>query len=702
MPRMHSKLPLAAAALAAVVVSSVGAAGTAAPAPRDSILISSTRDAALHNELWSLDLRTGRRVNVSRSPAGDREPAVAPDGGTVAFVSDRGGIEALYLAKPDGSGLRRLAGPFPEQGGRFNVQLHEPAWSPDGRRLLFVVSWFTRGGAPQGERTDEVRIVARTGGATKRIARSPGIEGARWSPDGRRLGISTIDSGGFRTTVYAAGGRRLWRLGGRLADWSARGDLALVLFVPSASVTVVAAEGKARWRVRGDNAVWSPDGRLLAVLERGALRVLDERRRVRLRSRGDLGQLFVSSWLPGGRALLVSTEDGRLLRLGLDGAQTVVSRGAGLPVLGPDGALAAVTRSSIVVRRHGRARAYSMSWKVGLCFGGLPDSILWAGPNRLLYTLGHGGQHEGDLWVVAGGTIRRLAGGSGGWRGAPVWSPDGSRIAYEHGSVLTHGGGCAGPYQPHLRLADAGGGSVRVLTRPGGNYDRNPRWSRDGRHVAYERGSVGDETAFGILAVDVATGREQRLTTGFDSTPSWTADGLSIVYQHAGQLRRVLLSDRTVTDLGRGEQPEAAPIGDLVAFLRGGALWTVRGDGTSERRLASARPATPSQFPLRAPTPRWSPDGRRLAFADARGILVVGRDGQDETLVPARGAGNVSWSADGARLSFTATVGDYTRGIFNSDYVARTELYTVPASGGRPTRVTNDLANVLGPAAWRP
>jgi Tol biopolymer transport system component len=70
--------------------------------------------------------------------------------------------------------------------------------------------------------------------------------------------------------------------------------------------------------------------------------------------------------------------------------------------------------------------------------------------------------------------------------------------------------------------------------------------------------------------------------------------------------------------------------------------------------------------------------------------------------VPARGAGNVSWSADGARLSFTATVGDYTRGIFNSDYVARTELYTVPASGGRPTRVTNDLANVLGPAAWRP
>ena len=105
MPDIPSKLPLAAAALAAVVVSSVGAAGTAAPAPRDSILISSTRDAALHNELWSLDLRTGRRVNVSRSPAGDREPAVAPDGGTIAFVGDRGGVPGRA------SRAARVAGP---------------------------------------------------------------------------------------------------------------------------------------------------------------------------------------------------------------------------------------------------------------------------------------------------------------------------------------------------------------------------------------------------------------------------------------------------------------------------------------------------------------------------------------------------------------------------------------------------------------
>jgi Tol biopolymer transport system component len=139
----------------------------------------------------------------------------------------------------------------------------------------------------------------------------------------------------------------------------------------------------------------------------------------------------------------------------------------------------------------------------------------------------------------------------------------------------------------------------------------------------------------------------------------------------------------------------------LVAFLRAGALWTVRADGTDERRLVDVRQSS-SPFLLGSRKPRWSPDGLRLAVPDDRGVLVVNREGGGARVVPARTAADVAWSPDGRTISFTAVVADHSRGIFSSDYVARTELYTMPASGGRPRRLTSDLANVVGAAAWRP
>jgi Tol biopolymer transport system component len=695
MPRIQSKPLLAAAlALGALVAAAVAAAGPAAPAPRGSLLISSTRDPALHNELWLLDLRTGRRVDISRSPAADREVAVAPGSEAVAFVSDRGGAEALYVSRPDGRNLRRVAGPYPEPPGRF-VHVRGPAWSPDGRRILFIVS-----SPSQSAGSAEVRIVPADGGPTRRVGTRV-ADSALWSPDGQRLGIVTVDSKGYRTTVYDVRGRRLWAVNGAPGAWSSRGDLAL-RFAPLTTIVVAGQDGRIRWRTTGDRALWSPDGRLLAVSDRGALRLLDDRGGIRFRKPMP-GPAYLVAWLPEGNAFLVSEEEGRLLRVGLDGRTTVVSRSAGFPSVSADGDLAFVSRTGIVVRRGGTQRTYRVPPSTGLCFGGgLREPLAWINRETLLYVTGHGGQHEGDLWIAGDGKLRRLPGGARSWRGAAEWSPDGSSIVYEAGSALTHGGGCAGPYEPDLRISDADGGNVRVLTRPGDDYDRSPRWSPDGRRVAFERGSVGDEAAFGILIVDAATGRERRVTTGFDSSPTWTADGRAIVYQHDAEIRQIEVADESVTRVARGEHPEAAPTGSLVAFLRGGALWTVRADGTEERRLAAARPPSPSPFLLAPPTPRWSPDGRRLAVPDTRGIVVVGWDGQRQTLVPARGAGNVAWSPDGRTISFTAVVGNHSRGIFNSAYVARTELYTVPASGGRPTRLTNDLANVVGAAAWRP
>ncbi|WP_420455241.1 winged helix-turn-helix domain-containing protein [Rubrivirga sp.] len=59
----------------------------------------------------------------------DRQPAVAPDGSRVAFVSTRSGSHEVWTAEPDGAGARQLT----TFGG---ARVSGPRWSPDGRRLV--------------------------------------------------------------------------------------------------------------------------------------------------------------------------------------------------------------------------------------------------------------------------------------------------------------------------------------------------------------------------------------------------------------------------------------------------------------------------------------------------------------------------------------------------------------------------------------
>jgi Tol biopolymer transport system component len=677
-----------AAAFLAAAVTSLGAAAPAPPAPHGSIVVSSMRAPDLHDELWLVDVRSGRRTNVSRDPAADRDPALSPDGRTLTFVSDRGGAEALRTSRPDGGGMRRLAGPFPERANEF-VQLLEPSWSPDGRRVAYL---YERSGS--SARRTEVRIVGRDGGASTRIA--TGAESVQWSPDSHRLAVSSVDAQGLWTSVHDLSGRRIWRRPGALAGWSARGELALV--VPLRKwVAIVGPDGSARRTAAGVFALWSPDGRRLATGDERSLRILDDRGR-RTFSSTTYAIGYGTAWSPDSRALLVFDRAFRPFRLNLGGGSPTARRlPPGGAVLRPDGTLATLTPLGISVGgRTVRLRAGG----IGLC-GDASLDLHWLDRDRLIYSTGGGGQHMGDLWVLAGGQARRLAGTANGWRGKPAWSPDGGRVVYEHGSALGHGAGCSAGSSPHLRLAPAGGGGVRVLTRPGNAYDGDPRWSPDGGRVAFARKSVGDLSSFGIFVVDVATGAERRLTTGQGDLPTWTADGLSVVYEQEGDVRRVRVADGSVATIGAGTLPEAAPTGQLVAFLRSGALWTVRADGTGARRLGTVSRSTRRLAPQEVDPPRWSPQADRVAVTDANGVLVFAL-ASGTVRIPAPGAAGVAWSPDGRTISFNAPVGRYSRGIFSSQYVERTELFTAPAGGGKPTRVTSDLANVLGSAAWRP
>jgi TolB protein len=77
-------------------------------------------------------------INISKSAAYDGWPAWSPDGKRIVFSSNRAGpanIGQLYAVDPDGSNLEKLTdGP-----GAF-VQ---PSWSPDGRRIYVHQHWET-------------------------------------------------------------------------------------------------------------------------------------------------------------------------------------------------------------------------------------------------------------------------------------------------------------------------------------------------------------------------------------------------------------------------------------------------------------------------------------------------------------------------------------------------------------------------------
>ena len=117
---------------------------------------------------WTLRSRGTRRL--TNNPAIETAPCYSPDGQFIAFESDRGGSQQIYVMRRDGSDVRRIT--FGE--GRYGT----PVWSPRGDLIAFTKSH--RGQFSIG--------VMKTDGSGERIlARDYLVEGPTWAPNGRVL-----------------------------------------------------------------------------------------------------------------------------------------------------------------------------------------------------------------------------------------------------------------------------------------------------------------------------------------------------------------------------------------------------------------------------------------------------------------------------------------------------------------------------------
>lgn len=110
-----------------------------------------------------------------------------------------------------------------------------------------------------------------------------------------------------------------------------------------------------------------------------------------------------------------------------------------------------------------------------------------------------------------------------------------------------------------------------------------------------------------------------------------------------------------------------------IAFEQGGVIYSIRPDGSDRRQLTTD---------TRSHSPRWSPDGRLLAFHRAGDIWVMRADGGAAHRVTSGAANDInpSWSPGGGRLVFSRT----TTGT-----LAGRSLYVVSAAGGSGRLLTS-------------
>jgi Tol biopolymer transport system component len=137
-------------------------------------------------EVWVMDADgSGQRRLTRGFPT-----AWSPDGRKIALtgLTDTAGV---YVVNADGSGLRRLT----RTAGRAS----SGAWSPDGMKILFVVSRpGTRG------KVSNVYVMNADGSGQRRLAERG--HNPRWSPDGAKISFVTNRDGNSEVYVMNADG----------------------------------------------------------------------------------------------------------------------------------------------------------------------------------------------------------------------------------------------------------------------------------------------------------------------------------------------------------------------------------------------------------------------------------------------------------------------------------------------------------------
>ncbi|HEY0370066.1 MAG TPA: prolyl oligopeptidase family serine peptidase, partial [Chthoniobacterales bacterium] len=245
------------------------------------------------------------------------------------------------------------------------------------------------------------------------------------------------------------------------------------------------------------------------------------------------------------------------------------------------------------------------------------------------------------------------------WIGDPQLSPDGTQAVFVRISPNEKKEG----YDTSLWLvATAGGEAPHRLTS--GNHDATPRWSPDGKSIAFVRASEKDgKPEPGQLFMLPLSGGDAWQFTSLPkgaTNPVWSPDGKTIAFTSTSNPEDLAKAEKK-NENGASPTPAAKPDGEHESDVHVITRAVYRSN--DEGYLDAKRPAH-----------IWTIQAPRSADEKVQPKqLTSGRFRE----------GDAMWSRDGAQLFFTSLHVD-------EPYyeLPRTELYSLNASGGEPTKIT--------------
>lgn len=241
---------------------------------------------------------------------------------------------------------------------------------------------------------------------------------------------------------------------------------------------------------------------------------------------------------------------------------------------------------------------------------------------------------------------------------SPVWSPDGTKIAFISNRDYL--------FTLYVMNAD-GSNSRRVgdLSEPS-----EPAWSPDGNKIAFSLGrrvTVGmDKPTANIFVVNVDGSGLTQLThdAGLNINPAWSPDGKQIAFT----------SNRASDSKSR--------------------IWVMNADGSNQREIPNNNINTSSHYPNISFD--WSPDGTKILFTHYRAcrdglevaIYVMNVDGSNPRLLTddPNSCGVYSsprWSPDGTKIVTSF------RPRAKNDVTPATQIIVMNADGSNPINISN-------------